>query len=191
MGSPWQAAPVTVTLVTGGIRSGKSRHAETLATVASDVTYVATGPLDGGGDAEWTRRLALHRERRPSGWSVLETLDVAGVITSSDGLVVVDCLGTWVAGLVDEAGLWDDLDAATDLLDAASEILRDALSTTRADVVVVTNEVGFSPVAATPSGRWFQDALGRVNAGVASGADRVHLVVAGRVVDLSDAPVVP
>jgi adenosylcobinamide kinase/adenosylcobinamide-phosphate guanylyltransferase len=181
---------VTVTLVTGGIRSGKSRHAETLPATDSDVTYVATGPRDGT-DAEWTRRLALHRERRPSGWSVLETLDVAGVIAFSEGLVVVDCLGTWVSGLVDEAALWDDLDAATDLLDAATEMLREALATTRADVVVVTNEVGFAPVATTSSGRWFQDALGRVNAGVASGADRVHLVVAGRVVDLSDAPVVP
>jgi adenosylcobinamide kinase/adenosylcobinamide-phosphate guanylyltransferase len=186
---------VTVTLVTGGIRSGKSRHAETLASGVSDVTYVATGPLDAGTNAdtdpEWTRRLALHRERRPSGWSVLETLDVAGVLAVHEGMVVVDCLGTWVTGLVDEAALWDDLDAATELLEAATDLLRDALATTRADVVVVTNEVGFAPVATTPSGRWFQDALGRVNAGLASRADRVHLVVAGRVLDLSDAPVVP
>jgi adenosylcobinamide kinase / adenosylcobinamide-phosphate guanylyltransferase len=186
---------VTVTLVTGGIRSGKSRHAETLASGGSDVTYVATGPLDAGteagADAEWTRRLALHRERRPSGWSVLETLDAAGILAVQEGMVVVDCLGTWVTGLVDEAGLWDDLDAATELLEAATDRLRDALAITRADVVVVTNEVGFAPVATTPSGRWFQDALGRVNAGIASRADRVHLVVAGRVLDLSDAPVVP
>jgi adenosylcobinamide kinase / adenosylcobinamide-phosphate guanylyltransferase len=182
---------MTVTLVTGGIRSGKSRHAETLASGGSDVTYVATGPLDGGTDAEWTRRLALHRERRPSGWSVLETLDAAGVLAVQEGMVVVDCLGTWVTGLVDEAALWDDLDAATELLEAATDRLRDALATTRADVVVVTNEVGFAPVATTPSGRWFQDALGRVNAGIASRADRVHLVVAGRVLDLSDAPVEP
>ncbi len=122
---------MTVTLVTGGIRSGKSRHAETLASGGSDVTYVATGPLDAGtnadADPEWTRRLALHRERRPSGWSVLETLDVAGVLAVHEGMVVVDCLGTWVTGLVDEAALWDDLDAATELLEAATDLLRDAL----------------------------------------------------------------
>lgn len=182
---------MAVTLVTGGVRSGKSRHAEGLAGGRSDVTYVATGPLDDGDDAEWSRRLALHRERRPSGWSVLETLDVAGVLAGSTGTVVVDCLGTWVTGLVDEAGLWDDLDAATELLDAAAVALRDALGATRADVVLVTNEVGLAPVATTPSGRWFQEALGRMNAGIASSADRVHLVVAGRVLDLSDAPVVP
>lgn len=182
---------MSVKLVTGGTRSGKSRHAEELASRASDVTYVATGPIDRATDEEWSRRLALHRERRPSGWSVLETLDVAGVLAAAKGTVVVDCLGTWITGLVDDAALWDDLDAATDLLEAATDVLRDALTTTRADVVVVTNEVGMAPVATTPSGRWFQDALGRLNAVVAAGADRVHLVVAGRVLDLSDAPVVP
>ena len=182
---------MAVTLVTGGIRSGKSRHAEGLAGGLSDVTYVATGAPDAGGDEEWSRRLALHRERRPSGWSVLETLDVAGVLAAARGTVIVDCLGTWVTGLLDDAGLWDDLDAATDLVDAATVVLRDALTTTQADVLVVTNEVGFAPVAATPSGRWFQDALGRLNAMVASVADRVHFVVAGRVLDLSGTPVVP
>lgn len=182
---------MAVTLVTGGVRSGKSRHAEGLASGSSDVTYVATGPLDHGSDPEWARRLALHRERRPSGWSVFETLDVAGVLTAATGSVVVDCLGTWVTGLVDEAALWEDLDAAADLLEAAIDALRDALSSTSADVIVVTNEVGFAPVATTPSGRWFQDALGRLNAVVAASADRVHVVVAGRVLDLSDAPVVP
>ena len=87
---------MAVTLVTGGIRSGKSRHAEGLASAVSDVTVVATGPLDEGADEEWARRLALHRERRPSGWSVLETLDVAGVLAAARGTVIVDCLGTWV-----------------------------------------------------------------------------------------------
>ncbi len=57
--------------------------------------------------------------------------------------------------------------------------------------MVVTNEVGWSLVPTTVSGRFFQDELGRLNALVAGVAARVHLVVAGRVVDLSDAPVVP
>ena len=57
--------------------------------------------------------------------------------------------------------------------------------------MVVTNEVGWSLVPTTASGRLFQDELGRLNALVAGVAARVHLVVAGRVVDLSDAPVVP
>ncbi len=58
-------------------------------------------------------------------------------------------------------------------------------------VVLVTNEVGWSLVPMTASGRFFADELGRLNAAVSAAVDRVHLVVAGRVVDLTDAPVVP
>lgn len=179
-----------LTLVTGGVRSGKSRHAEALVALATDVTYVATGPGEDSADAGWARRVRAHRSRRPSGWRVLETGDVAGVLAASTGTVVVDCLGTWLTGLVDDAGRWDDPDAASELVAAAAGVLHDALTTTRARVVVVTNEVGMAPVAPTPAGRWFQEELGRLNAAVAALADQVHLVVAGRVLDLSDAPVV-
>ncbi len=181
---------MALTLVTGGSRSGKSRHAEALVADDADVTYVATGPVDDGSDAEWSTRITTHRERRPSGWSVLETIDVAGVVLGARGSVVVDCLGTWLTGLVDEAGLWDDLPAASRLAEAATDVLCDAFAASSARVVVVTNEVGLAPVPTTPSGRWFQDELGRLNARVAAAADRVHLVVVGRVLDLSDAPVV-
>jgi adenosylcobinamide kinase/adenosylcobinamide-phosphate guanylyltransferase len=181
---------MAVTLVTGGTRSGKSRHAEALVAADSDVTYVATGRVNDGSDAEWSRRVASHQARRPSGWRILETTDVAGVVRAASGTVVVDCLGTWITGLVDEEQLWDDLPGATRLVGAATALLQDAFAATVARVVVVTNEVGFAPVAGTPAGRWFQDELGRLNAVVAARAERVHLVVAGRVVDLSDAPVV-
>ena len=181
---------MAVTLVTGGTRSGKSRHAEALLKDDADVTYVATGALADGTDPEWDGRVAAHRSRRPSGWRVLETDDVAGVVRGAEGSVLVDCLGTWLTGLVDRAEVWADLPAASRLVTAAADDLRDALATTRARVVIVTNEVGWAPVATTPAGRWFQDELGRLNAEVSARADHVHLVVAGRLVDLSAAPVV-
>ncbi|HEX5906266.1 MAG TPA: bifunctional adenosylcobinamide kinase/adenosylcobinamide-phosphate guanylyltransferase, partial [Propionibacteriaceae bacterium] len=41
-------------LITGGVRSGKSRYAETLLADLAEVTYVATGPVpDPAADAEW------------------------------------------------------------------------------------------------------------------------------------------
>ena len=181
---------MALTLVTGGARSGKSRHAEALVADDADVTYVATGQADDGSDPEWTRRVAAHRSRRPSGWTVLETRDVAGVVRGARGTVVVDCLGTWLTGLVDDAGLWADLPAADRMVHAAGDVLGDALDASSARIVLVTNEVGLAPVATTPSGRWFQDELGRLNARLAAVADHVHLVVVGRVLDLSDAPVV-
>jgi adenosylcobinamide kinase/adenosylcobinamide-phosphate guanylyltransferase len=58
------------------------------------------------------------------------------------------------------------------------------------DVVAVSNEVGLGVVPATPVGRFFRDELGRLNVRISAVSDRVVLVVAGRVLDLSDAPVV-
>ncbi|GAA1972608.1 bifunctional adenosylcobinamide kinase/adenosylcobinamide-phosphate guanylyltransferase [Terrabacter lapilli] len=189
----------TTTLVTGPVRSGKSRHAEDLLSHHSDVTYVATGPsVDDPvsplpadvGDAEWRRRVEGHRERRPSSWRTLETTDVAGVLAAAKGPVLVDCLGTWLTAVVDATG-WDDLETAAAAARQESDRLVESLCRATVPVVVVTNEVGWSLVPLTASGRLFQDELGRLNARVSAVARHVHLVVAGRVLDLDDAPVVP
>jgi adenosylcobinamide kinase / adenosylcobinamide-phosphate guanylyltransferase len=178
------------TLVTGPVRSGKSRHAEDLLAHTPSVTYVATGRRADLADAEWTRRVEAHRVRRPMSWRTIESSDVVAVISSAHGPVLVDCLGTWLTSLVDELG-WDDLDGAADRVRDEGRRLVETLCASAVPVVVVTNEVGWSLVATTASGRFFQDELGRLNAAVAAVAARVHLVVAGRVLDLSDAPLVP
>lgn len=189
----------TTTLVTGPVRSGKSRHAEALLADRSDVTYVATGqPLPPAGapgsldpgDVEWRRRVKGHRDRRPSSWLTVETTEVARALDAATGPVLVDCLGTWLTAVVDATG-WDDLEAAASAARRETDRLVESLCRTNVPVVVVTNEVGWSLVPTTASGRLFQDELGRLNARVASVARHVHLVVAGRVLDLSDAPVVP
>jgi adenosylcobinamide kinase/adenosylcobinamide-phosphate guanylyltransferase len=151
---------------------------------------VATGPRAGALDPEWSRRVADHRARRPDTWQTVETVDVAGLLDAAEGPVLVDCLGTWLTAVIDESG-WDDLEAAAAAAGAAADRLVAALCRSTVPVVVVTNEVGWSLVPLSASGRLFQDELGRLNARVAAAAARVHLVVAGRVVDLSQAPVVP
>lgn len=183
----------TTTLVTGPVRSGKSRHAEDLLAYRTDVTYVATGQpvrANDAADAEWRRRVEAHRERRPASWRTVETTDVPGTLDRATGAVLVDCLGTWLTAVVDESG-WDDLEAAAAAVRRETDQLLESLCRATVPVVVVTNEVGWSLVPTTASGRLFQDELGRVNARVASAARSVHLVVAGRVLDLSGSPVVP
>ena len=179
----------TTTLVTGPVRSGKSRHAEQLLRGERRVTYVATGRPADVSDPEWARRVHAHRAQRPHDWSTVETIELADVIESAHGPLLIDCLGTWLAAVVDEVG-WDDADHAIEAVRSRSARLVDSLCGASDPVVVVTNEVGWSLVPTTPSGRLFQDELGRINASVAAVAGRVHLVVAGRVVDLSAAPVV-
>lgn len=166
-------------LVTGGVRSGKSRHAESLLAAEGSVTYVAPGPvLD---DADWQARIAAHRARRPETWTTLETGDLAAAL-ASDGPVLVDCLGTWLTRLVDDAGLWEaPSDEVTAYVEQRTTEAVAALAGRAGTSVLVTNEVGLGVVPEHRSGRLFRDLLGTVNQCVGAACDEVHLVVAGRV----------
>ncbi|MDQ2725731.1 MAG: bifunctional adenosylcobinamide kinase/adenosylcobinamide-phosphate guanylyltransferase [Actinomycetota bacterium] len=162
-----------VTLVLGGARSGKSAVAERLAAPLGDVTYVATGIWEPG-DPEWVSRLARHRSRRPSRWGTVEigrAGDLAGPLAAIAGPVLVDSLGTWVAGFPDFA------------VDAASLVA--ALAPRSHPSILVSDEVGMGVHPSTAAGRQFRDALGDVNRLVADLADRVLLVIAGRTLALS------
>lgn len=172
-------------LVTGGVRSGKSSHAERLLEHAPAVTYVAPGPTpDEDADPDWAARIAAHRARRPAHWTTLESRDLAAAL-AVDGAILVDCLGTWLAAVLDEASLWDagsgeihrHVSAQTDAAIAA-------LGAAPGPVVVVTNEVGLGVVPEHRSGRLFRDLLGVVNQRFGAACDEVHLVVAGRVLRL-------
>ena len=174
-------------LVTGGVRSGKSTHAESLLAAEPAVTYVAPGPRpDPEADPDWAARVAAHRARRPATWTTEETRDLAGVIGRVREALLVDCLGTWVTGLLDDESAWDLPDdrireLAEDRLTALTGAL---LLATDATVVLVTNEVGLGVVPEHRSGRIFRDLLGVVNQRVAAACEEVHLVVAGRVLHL-------
>ena len=172
-------------LVTGGVRSGKSTHAESLIGGAP-ATYVATGTVpDAEDDADWTARIAAHRSRRPESWATLETQDIATVIREAHDPVLIDCLGTWLTALIDAAGAWEhDVDAVHQLVLARADEVVSALQSCDEDVVVVTNEVGLGVVPEHRSGRLFRDLLGTLNQRVAAACDEVHLVVAGRVLRL-------
>lgn len=161
-------------LVTGGVRSGKSRHAESL--LAGSVRYVAPGPERD--DADWAARIAGHRARRPATWETVETRDLAAAL-ATEAPVLVDCLGTWLTGVIDEAGRWDD--AQDDLAAWVEGLVDEAVAAMRSDVVLVTNEVGLGVVPEHRSGRLFRDLLGSVNQRFGAACDEVHLVVAGRV----------
>lgn len=171
-------------LVTGGVRSGKSRHAECLLPSGGPVTYVAPGPTPHeDADPDWAARIAAHRSRRPAAWTTLETRDLAAALRV-DGPVIVDCLGTWLTAVLDERTLWEA--SAQTATEAVHALVADAaaLLQERDDVVLVTNEVGLGVVPAHRSGRLFRDLLGLVNQQLAAACDEVHLVVAGRVLVL-------
>lgn len=172
-----------ITLVLGGARSGKSELAERLTTASArdngcGVTYVATMAV--GNDAALAKRVARHRQRRPAGWSTVEAgADLPAVLDASAGTVLLDSLGPWLALQCHDHEATFDVDAAG---------LCTALRRRTGDTVVVSDEVGLGVIPATAVGGAFRDALGSLNQAVAAVADRVLLVVAGRVLALDSPP---
>lgn len=162
-----------ITLVLGGSRSGKSIFAERLALGSvGDVTYVATARVDPD-DADHRARIEAHRIRRPSAWHTVECPDpalLAQVLADVSGTLLLDSIGTWVAG-------------HSDLVADATPLVT-ALTGRRGDTIVVTEEVGLAPHAPTDAGRRFADAVGTVNQAISAVADRAVLVVAGRALEL-------
>jgi adenosylcobinamide kinase/adenosylcobinamide-phosphate guanylyltransferase len=169
-------------LITGGVRSGKSRYAEHLLSIHPDVTYLAPGPVpDPVADPEWAARITAHQEARPSSWRTVETSRVPEALTSHEPPILLDCLGTWLTAVVDGLGTWD-LPLAQ--WQASFDNHLDELVQAWLDVpglaVAVTNEVGMGLVSEHRSGRVFTDLLGRTNQALAAASDHVVLVVAGR-----------
>jgi adenosylcobinamide kinase/adenosylcobinamide-phosphate guanylyltransferase len=174
-------------VLTGPVRSGKSRLALELArSTGVPVLVAVAGAAD---DPEMIRRIARHRADRPSDVRVLEIADARNWRTdvTAGACLVVDCLGTLVARLMDSAlGPMDDLvdEADEAALQRAVDEVVDWLVSREGHTVVVTNEVGWGIVPAHPSGRLFRDVVGRANARLVANADGAWLVVAGQAIDL-------
>lgn len=165
-------------LILGGARSGKSTYAESLLANSGPIDYVATSP-DRPGDAEWARRIQIHRQRRPAHWRTLEAPDLATVLSTDGPPVLIDCIGVWLTTQMDRSGVWDCADGADQVLKAALGELVESWRETIRDVVAVSNEVGLGVIPATVSGRRFRDELGRLNMALATHADEVWFVAAG------------
>jgi adenosylcobinamide kinase / adenosylcobinamide-phosphate guanylyltransferase len=169
-------------MITGGMRSGKSRFAETLLADQRRVTYIATGPLtDATTDPEWAARVEAHRQRRPAHWITVETSDPASALRTAEPPVLIDCLGTWVTAQIDRLDTWDQpLSEWQEAFDSRAQDLIEAWQACQGLAVAVTNEVGWGLVPEYRSGRIFTDLLGRLNSAMAAASDEVYLLVAGR-----------
>jgi adenosylcobinamide kinase/adenosylcobinamide-phosphate guanylyltransferase len=172
---------MSVYLVTGGVRSGKSRFAESLTlSLGERILVVVTGTP---GDEEMERRIAVHRARRPPEWEVLEEpVHVAERLKAlpSYDVVLVDCLSTWVANRLlsaEERAIENPAGFEAEMVEEVRVLLTQLSRHTHG--ILVTSEVGLGGVALSPIGRRFQDILGLVNQAVAQEADEVWFVASG------------
>jgi adenosylcobinamide kinase / adenosylcobinamide-phosphate guanylyltransferase len=159
---------MTVTLILGGARSGKSRHAESLA--QGERHYIATAQAF---DDEMRMRIDQHKKQRGDGWTTHEEqFGLPRKLAEIDGagrFILLDCLTLWLSNLMLAERDWK----------GPSTALCSVLQRMTADVVLVSNEVGLGIVPDTPLGRAFRDAQGALNQQVAKVADRVVFVAAG------------
>lgn len=166
----------TITLITGGARSGKSAHAIALAQAAPPGAgrfFIATAEAL---DDEMRERIAHHRAQRPAEFTTVEEpVSLGNAVAELDGragVVVVDCLTLWVSNLM-LAGRSDEA------VIAEARSLADRLANAHFGSIVITGEVGAGIVPENAVARRFRDLLGWTNQAVAQVATRVLLMVAG------------
>ena len=162
------------TLILGGVRSGKSRFAQSLAERSGlPVVYLATAKP--GDDAEMRSRIARHRAERPPAWrTVEEPLALSRTLESlaqPGRFVIVDCLTLWLTNQLLQGEQAD--------VSAEVEHLCELLPALHGDVVLISNEVGLGVVPATPLSRRFCDTAGALHQRLGAICERVVFMVAG------------
>lgn len=125
-------------LITGGIRSGKSRYALTLARkIEGKKVFLATAEAF---DEHMTQRINRHQKDREGAFqTVEEPFNLGEKIDELKPLadvIVVDCLTVWINNL-----LYQRDNHAMDIKEPQDRLIL-ALQHCKATVIMVTNEVG-------------------------------------------------
>ena len=159
-----------IILITGGQRSGKSRHAEELAlSLAENPVYVATAHV---WDEEFRERVRRHQERRGPQWTNIEEEKYLSRYDLTGRVAVIDCVTLWLTNFFFEN---QDVDKT---LQAVKEEF-DRFTEKDATYIFVTNEIGSGGVSVDAVQRHFTDLQGWMNQYIATRADQVILMVSG------------
>lgn len=162
---------MSLTLVLGGARSGKSRYAQAQALALSPrPLYVATSRV---WDADHAERIARHRRDRGPEWRTIECELELGALELTGEVAVIDCVTLWLSNFFSQLGA--DVDGCLER--ARAQI--DQLALKPATLLVVSNELGQGVHAPTEVGRKFTDLQGLVNQHIAARAENVAWMVAG------------
>lgn len=172
-----------LTLVLGGARSGKSRHAEVLVlehaeTVDIQPVYIATAQA---GDDEMVARIAEHQARRGNRWQTEEAplalSDTVAACAAGGHPILIDCLTLWLSNV---------MLAGRDVETETAKLI-DSVTGLAGPIVCVANEVGLGIVPDSALGRSFRDHAGRLNQELAARAGRVDFIAAGLPITLKHA----
>ena len=159
-------------LITGGVKIGKSRHAEKrILAMANGIkpVYLATTEFK---DYEIKKRITNHRLRRNSTFETIEEpLRLAYVLKNIQCPVLVECLTMWLNNALhhkySERKVFAEIDNLLSL---------------ECDLVFVINEVGLGIIPENPLARKFLDLSGRVAQKLGEACDEVIWCVAGNTI---------
>jgi adenosylcobinamide kinase/adenosylcobinamide-phosphate guanylyltransferase len=172
-----------LTFILGGARSGKSSHAQRLASESGKtVTFIATAQAH---DEDMVARIRRHQRDRPQEWVTREIQkDIAKNLKSDPiktDIVLFDCVTLLVNNLFMDHVTEDQVDEEHALKAMQQEIdsLLTYIQKTKQDWIVISNEVGLGIVPAYQMGRAYRDILGWANQRLARAADEVLWMVAG------------
>ena len=162
-----------IILVTGGSRSGKSKHALELAASYNNKAFIATAEAT---DDEMRARIERHRrERDPSFHTLEEPVDpvvALKALPEETEVALLDCITVWLGNLFYREKIIDgtcpEIDAFLDILEAPP-----------CHLILVTNEVGMGVIPADGATRLFRDTAGSINQILAERAHEVIFSVSG------------
>jgi adenosylcobinamide kinase/adenosylcobinamide-phosphate guanylyltransferase len=160
-------------LILGGVRSGKSRLAESWARESGlPVTYLATALP---GDTEMKVRIETHRQRRPTHWQLVEEpYRLAQALERHAGegqCLLVECLTLWLTNLL--------LDADPQRYEQERRGLLEIVPKLPGEVILVGNETNMGVIPLGELSRRFCDESGGLYQALAECCEQVYLTVAG------------
>tara|TARA_Y100001968_G_scaffold26174_1_gene20409 strand:+ start:1549 stop:2103 length:555 start_codon:yes stop_codon:yes gene_type:complete len=162
--------------ITGPTRSGKSELAEFLIKEQDPITYIATSKPRPN-DLDWQQRIDLHRERRPRNWKIIEyPKDICKSIESlrSNESILIDSIG----GLVEHHLMEDDAQWKNFQKKFFNCLTKDNLC------IVVSEEVGWGIVPATPIGHLFRERHSTLTSLISRNSKKRWLAVNGTAIDV-------
>ncbi|MCT4593016.1 MAG: bifunctional adenosylcobinamide kinase/adenosylcobinamide-phosphate guanylyltransferase [Anaeromicrobium sp.] len=178
---------MSIVLVTGGARSGKSSFAEEYIKERYEkVAYIATAIAFDEGMVD---RIKKHQDSRPKEWTTYEQYKNLHTLISemdeSNEVALLDCVTIMVTNLMFEKDVdWDKV--SREEIDSIEETVKNEflLLLRRAkemnfNLVLVTNELGMGIVPESRLSRIFRDMAGRVNQLISKRADEVYFLVSG------------
>jgi adenosylcobinamide kinase / adenosylcobinamide-phosphate guanylyltransferase len=159
-------------LITGGQRSGKSRHAQQLALQKSErPVYLATARI---WDEDFKERVNRHKNDRGENWESIEIPVSISEANITGKVVLLDCITLWLTNLFFD---FQKLSVDEILQMAIKEF--DKFILPEADFLVVTNEIGMGGHGENETARKFTDLQGWMNQYIVSKANEVTLMVSG------------